>query len=47
MNTILVAADIPSRPAAYASSATGDTAYVLWQVIRAVPNAVIQLLKGK
>ncbi|CAI7578126.1 unnamed protein product [Penicillium glandicola] len=45
VNTILVAADIPSRPVAYASSATGDTVYVLWQVIRALPNAVIRLFK--
>ncbi|KAJ5372617.1 DJ-1 domain InhA-type [Penicillium concentricum] len=47
VNTILVAADIPSRPAAYASSATGDTAYVLWQVIRALPNALSRLFSGK
>ncbi|KAJ5510331.1 DJ-1 domain InhA-type [Penicillium expansum] len=47
VNTILVAADIPSRPAAYASSATGDTIYVLWQVIRAIPNAVTRLFRGE
>ena len=47
VNTILVAADIPSRPAAYASSVRSDTLYVLWQVIRALPNAVIQLFTGK
>ncbi|KAJ5592461.1 hypothetical protein N7537_009365 [Penicillium hordei] len=44
VNTILVAADIPSRPAAYASSARSDTLYVLWQVIRALPN---RLFSGK
>ncbi|KAJ5970648.1 uncharacterized protein N7479_000566 [Penicillium vulpinum] len=43
VNTILLAADIPSRPTAYASSATGDTVYVLWQVLRALPNAMIRL----
>ncbi|KAJ5210776.1 DJ-1 domain InhA-type [Penicillium cf. griseofulvum] len=47
VNTILVAADIPVRPAAYASSAAGDTAYVLWQVIRALPNALSRLFSGK
>ncbi|EKV04465.1 ThiJ/PfpI family protein [Penicillium digitatum] len=47
VNTILVAADIPSRPAAYASSATGDTFYVLWQVLRAFPDAVARLFRGK
>ncbi|CAI7625429.1 unnamed protein product [Penicillium discolor] len=47
VNTILVAADIPSRPAAYASSARIDTLYVLWQVIRALPNTVIRLFSGK
>ncbi|KXG46090.1 DJ-1 domain, InhA-type [Penicillium griseofulvum] len=47
VNTILVAADIPVRPAKYASSATSDTAYVLWQVIRAIPNALGRLLGGK
>ncbi|KAJ5154568.1 ThiJ/PfpI family protein [Penicillium coprophilum] len=47
VNIILVAADIPSRPVAYASSATGDTFYVLWQIIRALPNAVGRLLGGK
>lgn len=41
VNTILVAADIPSRPPAYATPAMSDTLYILWQVIRAVPNAVI------
>jgi putative intracellular protease/amidase len=47
VNTILVAADIPVRPAKYASSATSDTAYVLWQVIRAIPNALGRLFGGK
>ncbi|KAJ5530658.1 hypothetical protein N7527_004051 [Penicillium freii] len=47
VNTILVAADIPSRPAAYASSARSDTLYVIWQVIMALPNAVIRLFSGK
>ena len=47
VNTILVVADIPSRPAAYGSAAKTDFAYVLWQVIRAVPNTLIQLVWGK
>ncbi|KAJ5472980.1 hypothetical protein N7530_006981 [Penicillium desertorum] len=47
VNTILVAADIPSRPAAYATPAMSDTLYILWQVIRAVPNAVIGWVRGK
>lgn len=47
VNTILVAADIPSRPIAYNSSMTSDTAYVMWQVIRALPNAVIRLFGRK
>jgi hypothetical protein len=47
VNTILVAADIPSRPAAYATPAVSDTLYILWQIIRAVPNAVVGWFRGR
>ncbi|KAJ5800939.1 uncharacterized protein N7518_003007 [Penicillium psychrosexuale] len=43
VNTILAAADITPRPAAYATSATGetDTVYVLWQVIKAFSKTAV------
>jgi putative intracellular protease/amidase len=47
VNTILATADIPPRPAAYGSTTTSDFAYVLWQVVRAVPNMLFRLVRGK
>ncbi|KAJ5885156.1 hypothetical protein N7495_009666 [Penicillium taxi] len=47
VNTILAAADVPLRPAEYETKATTDTLYMVWQVMRALPYTVVNMVVNR
>ncbi|KAJ5306285.1 DJ-1 domain InhA-type [Penicillium antarcticum] len=45
VNTIIDQADITPRPLHYSSPATVNAAYVLWQMIKALPNTMFRVFR--
>lgn len=47
VNTVLAAADLAPRETEYQTVAISDTAYILLQIIRAIPKSILQLFQNK
>ncbi|KAJ5594286.1 uncharacterized protein N7459_000494 [Penicillium hispanicum] len=46
-NTVIAAAELAPRAVEYQTGPTRDVAYIVWQLIRALPHSIVRLLKGK
>ncbi|GLI76838.1 hypothetical protein PoHVEF18_005116 [Penicillium ochrochloron] len=44
VNTVLGAADVAQRPLRYQTTATRDSAFFMWQIIRAIPSSIMRML---
>ena len=44
VNTVLGAADIAHRSLQYQTTATRDSAFFMWQIIRAIPSSIMRML---
>lgn len=44
---MLAAADLAPRPIEYQTTAISDTAYILLQILRAIPNSIMQMFQNK
>ncbi|OOQ81828.1 ThiJ/PfpI family protein [Penicillium brasilianum] len=44
VNTVLGAADVAPRPLQYQTTATCDSAFFVWQIIRAIPSSILRML---
>lgn len=47
VNTVLAAADLVPRAMEYQTAALSDTAYILLQILRAIPSSILQMFQNK
>ena len=47
VNTVLGAADVTPRALEYDTSATRDSAFFMWQIVRAIPSSILRMLTAR